>query len=97
MARPPLQQLRIRNESFMRAGVTARHHQVEDAQILEPESVARGHDRACHLPSWEPYRTEDEHVNERKSGRVPAVPPLGRRHREIRIRTCVAACASPPT
>jgi hypothetical protein len=53
MARPPLQQHGIRNESFVRAGVTARHHQVEDAQILEPESVSRGHGRACHFPSRE--------------------------------------------
>ena len=29
--------------------VSARHHQVEDAQILEEESVARGHGRACHF------------------------------------------------
>ena len=53
MARPPLQQHRIRNESFVGAGLTARHHQVEDAQILEPESVSRGHGRACHFPSRE--------------------------------------------
>jgi len=53
MARPPLQEHGIRNESFVRAGVTARHHQVEDAQILEPESVWRGHGRACHFPSRE--------------------------------------------
>jgi len=53
MARPPLQQHGIRNKSFVRAGVTARHHQVEDAQILEPESVSRGHGRACHFPSRE--------------------------------------------
>jgi hypothetical protein len=53
MARPPLQQHRIRNESFVRAGVTARHYQVEDAQILEPKSLARGHGRACHFPSRE--------------------------------------------
>ena len=33
--------------------VSARHHQVEDAQILEPESVSRGHGRACHFPSRE--------------------------------------------
>ena len=64
MARPTLQQHSIRNESFVRASVTARHHQVEDAQILKPESVARGHDRACHFPSRDTYRTKDEHVKE---------------------------------
>ena len=53
MARPPLQQHGIRNESFVRACMTARRHQVEDAQILEPESVSRGHGRACHFPSRE--------------------------------------------
>ena len=53
MARPPLQQRGIRNESFVRAGVTVRHHQVEDAQIIEAEGVARGHGRACHFRSRE--------------------------------------------
>ena len=53
MARPPFQQHRIWNESFVRAGETTRPHQVEDAQIFEPESVARRHGRACHFPSRE--------------------------------------------
>jgi hypothetical protein len=31
----------------VRAGVTVRAHQVEHAQIFEPEIVARRHGRAC--------------------------------------------------
>jgi hypothetical protein len=31
----------------VRAGVAARAHQVEDAQVLEAEGVARRHGRTC--------------------------------------------------
>ena len=31
--------------------MTARAHQVEDAQVLEAESIARRHGRACHFLS----------------------------------------------
>jgi len=35
----------------MRAGVTARAHQVEGAQILEPEIVARRHGQGLLIPA----------------------------------------------
>jgi hypothetical protein len=44
---PPLQQRRVRNDRLVRAGVAARAHQVEDAQVLEAEGVTRRHGRAC--------------------------------------------------
>jgi hypothetical protein len=44
---PPLQQRRVRNEGLVPAGMAARAHQVEDAQVLEAEGVARRHGRAC--------------------------------------------------
>ena len=47
VAGPPLQQRRVRDDRLVRAGVTARAHQVEDAQVLEAEGVARRHGRAC--------------------------------------------------
>jgi hypothetical protein len=63
--------------------VTARHDQVEDAQILEAEGVARLHGRACHFSELGRYRTNNEHVNGRKSGYLPAAPSLGPRHHGI--------------
>lgn len=78
MARPPLQQHRIRNESFVCAGVTARHHQVEDAQILKPESVARGHGRACHFPSREHIeRKMNTSTNDNPDTSLPYLPWAG--------------------
>lgn len=47
VAGPPLQQGRIWDDGLVRAGVTARTHQVERAQVLEAEGVARRHGRAC--------------------------------------------------
>lgn len=47
IAWPPLLERRIRDDGLVRAGVTAGAHQVEGAQILEAEGVARRHRRAC--------------------------------------------------
>jgi hypothetical protein len=58
VAGPPLQQRRIRNNGLVRAGVTARPHQVEDAQGLEAEGVARRHGRGLFIPP--DYRTEQK-------------------------------------
>ena len=72
VARPPLQQHHIRNDCLVRARVAAGAHQVEGAQVLKPESVAR---RSCRLVIRHAlaYRTEDEHVNGGKH-RPVAVP-----------------------
>ena len=47
IAGPSLQQCGVRNDRLVPAGVAVRAHLVEHAQILEPESVARGHGQAC--------------------------------------------------
>jgi hypothetical protein len=49
IAGPSLQQHRIGNDGFVRAGMTARPHQMEGAEIFKPECVARWHGRACHF------------------------------------------------
>ena len=75
MARPPLQQRGIRNESFVRAGVTVRHHQVEDAQIIEAEGVARGHGRACHFANREHIeRKMNTSTTENPGASLPYLP-----------------------
>jgi hypothetical protein len=43
VAGPVLQQLCVRNDRLVPAGTAARAHQVENAQILEVEGVARRH------------------------------------------------------
>jgi predicted nuclease of predicted toxin-antitoxin system len=47
VAGPPLQQRRVRNDILVPAGMAARAHQVEHAQIFETEGVAWRHGRAC--------------------------------------------------
>ena len=75
MARPSLEQHGIRNKSLVRARVTARRHQVEDAQILKPESIARGHGRACHFPSCEHIeRKMNTSTNENPDASLPYLP-----------------------
>jgi hypothetical protein len=46
VARPPLQQRRVRNNRLVPAGVAARAHQMKDAQVFEAERVARRHGQA---------------------------------------------------
>jgi hypothetical protein len=48
---PPLQQPRDRDDRFVPAGVAARAHQVEDAQVLEAEGVARRHGTGLFIPA----------------------------------------------
>jgi impB/mucB/samB family protein len=49
VAGPPLQQRYLRDDGLVRAGVTARHHQMEGAEVFKPECVARRHCRACYF------------------------------------------------
>ena len=46
-AGPSLQQRRVRDNGLVSAGVAARAHQVEHAQVFEPEGIARRHRRVC--------------------------------------------------
>jgi DNA-binding transcriptional MerR regulator len=58
VARPPLQQRRVRNDRLVPAGVAARAHQVEDAQVLEAEGVTRRHGTGLLIPAL--YRIEQK-------------------------------------
>ena len=49
----------MRDDGVVRAGVTARAHQVEGSQVLKPESVTRRHGRACLFPGA--YRINDRY------------------------------------
>jgi len=56
VAGPPLQQRRVRNDLLMPAGMAARAHQVEHAQIFETEGVAWRHGIGLFNPAG--YRME---------------------------------------
>jgi hypothetical protein len=78
MTGPPLQQHSIRNESLVCAGVTARRHQVKDAQILETEGVARGHGRGCHFPGRDHIEQNmNKSTNENLDASLPYLPWAG--------------------
>ena len=73
VTRASLQQCRVRDDGVVRAGVTPRAHQVEGAQVVEPEIVARRHGRTCLICLFT-VRTNNEHVNGQKSG--PMASPM---------------------
>ena len=60
---PPLQQRSIRNDLLVPAGMAARAHHVEHAQIFETEGVAWRHGMSLLTPAPLSYGTDQEHVN----------------------------------
>jgi DNA polymerase IV len=58
----------MRDHALVRAGVTARTHQVEGSQVLKPKSVAWRRGRACHFPA--------AHVLEQKMNTSTAANPV---------------------